>query len=306
LQTFLEGRSTQIGGEKAAELFVFRGKDGEYCFVCKDNVPLVLSSLLDEAKPQIKTLITVRWTKLLEDCSQESAMEDNDEFELLLARYTKKFAPSFIALLKHSQLPLLYLEKEKNKKLDTKKGSADLARFFVNGRLAPFETLLQINRKVLIHEVRLMLPMWYTIPVLANIILFFKKLKKKGQSPVKGDDCDEGAATANAPSLHPLEKKMVPEGHTSDSYLEELHNQWNKQINEAERRQLSEDVKSVIRQRVRNAQGSLKLTEESLDQFAKDTMFQSSAFSHINNRESLLRYIKLYAFKLLKNKSSRI
>jgi hypothetical protein len=97
---------------------------------------------------------------------------------------------------------------------------------------------------------------------------------------------------------------MVPPGYSFDSYLEELENRWSRLLDRKARENLIEDVKSLIRDKLRRAlklQKRFMLTRETISQIAHNIVTHNQALSSLNSRDSLILYSELFILKLLEN-----
>jgi hypothetical protein len=99
-----------------------------------------------------------------------------------------------------------------------------------------------------------------------------------------------------------LEAKMVPQGQSLDGYLAKLCERWARLLKEKDRKNLIEDVNSLVRDRIRRSARMLKpaqVTEDYLSGLASDLIQSFPALQHLQEN-SLELYVKLYVIKLLR------
>jgi len=95
--------------------------------------------------------------------------------------------------------------------------------------------------------------------------------------------------------------RLLPSGYTVDRYLGETQDRWNRLINPDAKKNLTEDVNSLIRDYLRRTIRSLRsapFTEERIAALA-DTLVETPILQKLPAKESLRIYIQLYITKLL-------
>ncbi|HON89742.1 MAG TPA: hypothetical protein PK746_09735, partial [Spirochaetales bacterium] len=95
----------------------------------------------------------------------------------------------------------------------------------------------------------------------------------------------------------------VPQNYTIDQYLMLLIDKWNTLINPEAKRNLVEDINSLVRDYLRKTLRSMKpssLTLERVDSMANN-LLRVPALMQIKNHGALREYIKTYFLKLLKH-----
>lgn len=318
LEEFIKTKTTKTGGlDQLPELLITHGLGGERWYVKKAKLLPLCVKLLGEARPRVKTAITQRWFKLMGDYRTDPAMDDDDAFDRELAELTDNFAPVLSALLQEKILYLVHEELE-----GTEAGIPEAGRLFYKGALAPMSELYLLSRKDLLVDVRMLLPFWYTIPVISGIIAFFKRLGRKkpktkqernsrsearrAEPAEREDDGEQKPQTVDRKTelkkaAKAVEKKLLPSGYTIDAYLDELEERWNRIINEQAKANLTEDVNSLIRDYLRKTARSLRastFTAERIEDLAK-TLSESPNLIRIQAKDSLRLYIQLYMVKLV-------
>jgi len=303
LDAYIKKRSTEPANPNELPDYVFfRIDDGTSWLVKKTKAFFVCAKLLADARPVIINAVYNRWKIMLKEYRKESAMEDNGEFEKLVAAYVKEHTPLLQTVLHDEKLRLIYAEMSVSKK-----GIAEMSRLFNKNELLPYRVLLNLKRKQILNDVKFLMPFWRVI--FFELIAFFKKGNKKKKS-LNEDDTDETPKKAKEPYEELKTKaqeagtKLVPSGHTLDSYLKDVSHRWVELINKQAYDALIEDVNSLIRDKVRHL---LRIKRNSLGRDAIDTMAytiidSSSGLRKIRDQGSLLLYTKLYIVKLFTTK----
>ena len=310
LETWLREKTTESENDKLPALLIIHGPDkGERFFLLKEKMLPLCFRFIAETRPKLKDEVSRHWRGLLSQYKTEPAMENDGDFEKLLARFTQKLKPMLLTLLEDPKLPLVSDETEQDGE-----GVPSSPRLFNRGQLLPYSVLFILNRKELLSDARLFLPFWYSIPIISSIIAFFKNLSGKRKaiklSAAKGlngeeyilDEKDRAAEIRAA--AEELEFDMVPAGYTMDSYLEELESRWSRLINRQARENLIEDVKSLVRDQLRRnlkIQKQFQLSQEVISQMASNTVTRTPPLAALNGRDSLILYAELYMIKLLQN-----
>jgi hypothetical protein len=309
LEEWLKRKTTESEANMLPHLLIIRGTDGAQLFILKNKAPALCSHLLALASIHVKEALSKHWRSLLSDFRSEPAMENNEKFEAALAVLTKKHSPLLAALLEDSKLSLVFDEVAKSST-----GISAPENIFAKGELLPYSSLLRIRRKQLLSDAKLMLPLWYAIPILSSIIAFFKKLAKgeknaKASGETDGEDTAEGFEEKDYAreiriAAQALEAVLIPQGHTLDSYMEELETRWGKLLDKQGLKNLIEDVKSLIRDSLRKTlryKKQFKTTHETVNEMAKEIIYSIPALASLSGKDSLILYAELYLVKLMGN-----
>ncbi|MDR3341828.1 MAG: hypothetical protein LBT14_03395 [Treponema sp.] len=312
LQAYLEAKTASKDNE-LPELLTLWGNNNEQWFVLRSRFFSLSVRLIIEVRPLVKQAMTERWLRLLKDFDSEPAMKNDEDFEKVLAYYTKEFIPPLAAMMHYKKLPFLYSENAL-----TQESVPETLRLYNQGKASSLKDLLLLNQEELVADIRMTLPFWYSIPLVVRIRTFFKNFGKqpepfiiKDASLKKGKHSNNAIAMMALPAkkdpILELEANLVPEGHTLDTYLTELQDRWNQLLDKQARENLAEDINALIRNRVRVTTRTLKsaqMTATQLDEMAADLMLQISDLNRLNEKNALQLYIKLDIIKLLQNKKN--
>ena len=306
LDKWIRQKTTEREKNKLPPLLIAQGDKGDRCFVLKEKMPALCARLLTIARINVKDALTKHWRKLISEYSREPAMDNNEEFEKLLFKFTETLCPSLTTLLDDPKLLLVYEEID-----ESDNAIPSPARVFANGKLLPYSTLLLVRRRELLQDVRLMLPFWYSMPILTAIIAFFKSLSRKKKTHKSSPAIPEAVETNMEEkdrsreikvAAQDLELLLVPAGYTMKSYLEELENRWSRLIDKKARENLIEDVKSLLRDNLRQTlriQKHFRPDQETISQMAQNIITRTPSLAVLNGRNSLILYSELYLIKLL-------
>jgi hypothetical protein len=314
LDEFLKTRSFFDGavetGKQLPPLLIFHNRFGEQIFVSKTKVFPMITRMLGETRPQVKKAITARWSKVIREFASESAMENDRDFEKLVAHYASQSAPTLMMLLDDKRLFLLQEEFAASQA-----GINSIKVYQASGTPTPLPVLLMVNRKDLLINVKIMLPFWYSIPVISSIIAFFKRLGNNKTKKAKTSQEQEFQEREN-PAVHSpvlaydikrvamdYQLQTVPAGKTTEQYLREMEDLWRKVMDPEAKKQLVLDVHSQIKRKLKpilDARGNRKITTQSIDEMADSIIMVSPSLAELNNSEKLHNYVALYVTKLLR------
>jgi hypothetical protein len=253
---------------------------------------------------------------MLQDFLREDAMDQDQEFENLLESFVNQFAPLIRIFTGDKRFYLIHTETERSRGLSPESSTI----FGSNGALLPFSDLLMLKRKNLLIDARLLLPFWYSIPILTAIIGFFKKLRsgkgrrrssRKHSQPAgnmeQGELADRAQWRALQSAARDYRSAIVPVGYTPESYLEELEDRWRKLLDKEEKKTLVENVRSLIRNKLRRTLRQKKhkrITQKTFPSIADSIMTESPILEQLDSREAVSLYIQVYIIKLIENMKS--
>ncbi|MCL2007237.1 MAG: hypothetical protein FWG77_04040 [Treponema sp.] len=306
LENWIKSKATESKNGELPELFILPGTaKNARSFVLKEKMlPLVLR-LLVEAQVQVKNAIFKRWSTLLLEFEREPAMESEKEFEKFLPKITEKQCPMLMSILMDPRIILIAEEQER-------KSVAISAKLFNKGQLLPYSVLLLLRRRDLLYDAKRTLPFWYTIPLIANIIFFFKGIfgqGKPGGSGRDGSDDSRISAGKNLPedikaAAKELSYSLTPVGNTHDQYMRELQDRWCLLLDKQARDHLVEDVHALARDNVRHAikvNKHFRPSYDSVRQIAWNVVSLNTTLSTLSTKDALLLYLELYILDLLGN-----
>jgi len=185
--------------------------------------------------------------------------------------------------------------------------------------------LLMLDRQEILTDSRILLPFWFTIPLISAIIHFFRRpKKKKARSPGKKivhqnetlEELEAEDKKSESPNdammqrklalkraVEDIEKRLISEGSTLEKELSAQLDQWNRNLDQGIKKNLTEDVNSLIRDYIRKIVKSIKAStfDRARVENLTATLVDSPGLSKIKNREALSAYVQLYIIHLIKN-----
>jgi hypothetical protein len=311
LEAWLREKTTKAEPGKLPDIVVIAFGQRPAIYVAKDRLLPLAVRLVGEARSALRPRVVDEWSKALREFERLEEMDDDEAFVASVLSRLGKEKPLLLALVEQRVLTLVYGEL---------KGSRDsipeLDSYFYHGELVRADRLLSLDRHELLVDARMLLPLWYSIPVLSAIVGFFRRLGKKkrskdgkpGAEARKEAPGGKSAKTAGerkaafVAQAAAIEKVIVPEGYTLDEWLDELERRWNTMINPKAKADLTEDVRSLVRDYLRGVLRTLKpsaLTKERLATLS-DNLCDSQALVKIKAHADLGLYVQAYMVKLLK------
>ncbi|HOX12777.1 MAG TPA: hypothetical protein PLB56_07725 [Spirochaetales bacterium] len=317
LEEWIRERTTRAETGRLPEILMPVTSRGQRWLVAKDRVLPLVVRLLGEARASIRTSLIAEWKSVLEVYASTPTMEDDAAYRRDLEERVAKGYPILFVLISERIFSLVY-----NELRETPDAVPELDRFFSKGDLVPIDELLDLRRKHMVTDVRNLLPIWYTLPILSGLFAFLFRLtsrkrarkerlasiaekasepktEKTGTSAKFSDRRIEFAAAAAK-----VEQVLLPEGYKLDEYLSVLINRWNTMLNPQAKADLTEDVNSLVRDYLRGLLRSLKpsnFTAERVKGLAA-TLADTPSLLKIRNHSALEEYIRLYMVRLLKTR----
>ena len=309
LEDWLLKNTTEAEENLLPPLLIIRGEGGRNMYVLKSKIPSLYASLITPARKDVKDALTLHWQEMLLAFNKEVAMNEDRDFDLLLSEFLKKCSPDLFVLLRDKKFPLVHSELEQGKDANL------LGRIFVKGRLIPLSSLLFLNRKEMLREIKLLLPIWYALPGIAPLINFWRNLfnkKKRIPSSVKDKEKQEdnvpkdSAKAAEVSAVKTLASDLIPEGYTLQAYMEKLENDWVPLVDKRARADLVKDVNALIKDnlwRKMRVQRAFTVNQESINQMAQTIVNFHPTLATISGKNSLIRYTELQLLRLISGKS---
>ena len=320
LKDYLHKKTQEAPVQELPEILVFKTFDDTRYFIFKSKVLQLILRLCTDARVSVLEAIKNQWMEVLRAFDMLPEMKDQKAFEDRLEREIRVQSPILSALLHSSFLPLLSYDASGGD--DTSKIS-----LFVNGQLLPYSDILLMSRQELLNDAKIMLPFWYTAPLISWIakMLFRppkskrnKKQKTKAEKYREEEEAkrkeDETTAmlsqnatvskkVAFREAARNVEQSFVPASSTLNRELDSYEKMWNHQIDKAAHDSLTEDVNSLIRDYIRKTLRTMKVESFTKDRIGSltESLMTAPGLQKIQNKDALSMYIKLYMIKLVKN-----
>jgi hypothetical protein len=279
-----------------------QGPLDERLYLKKEQYLPVCAAMLGEVQPQIKTTLTRRWSRLIRDYSSEPAMENDTDYEKLLKKLTNNVNPVLLTILENPKLLWAYEEIERTL------GTVPQAmRLFNRGVLLPFYVLYALRRKDVIADIKSGLPVWYSNPILHAILKFFKSLRRKKSTRSYGESDEKHTASGKKynklqDSALRIKSDILPEGQTTDEYLETLEERWCSLRDDDTRKTMIVGVKSLLKDNLRKTLRLKRLSwikREDLREIIDYLISQNGTLARLKDQEALRTYMELYMLKIM-------
>jgi hypothetical protein len=317
LEGRLHAKTTRAEAGALPELLVLAA-GGHRVYIATERALHLLVRLLGEARADIRARIIEQWRRLMADYRSTPAMSDDDAFRRELESQVSARFPLLEALIASRLLPLIYNDLAAKGELPP-----DLDRLFYKDDLVPLEELLGLSRKALAADTRMLLPFWYSIPILSGIARLLRRLGQGGRDASAGrgsvklgaDRSSETPQKAAAPkgqtaaqrraefaaAGRALASALLPSGYSVDEYLRELEGRWNTMLGVEAKANLLEDVNSLVRDYLRSVLRTMRgevLGAERVKNLAS-SLADSPNLRKIKNHQALELYIQLYMAKVI-------
>ena len=305
LEQYMQEKTTADGDDNLPTLLSFKTADGErYYIMLEKTVPLIIS-LVNDNRKKLRDVCLKKWYHQLIRFEQAEAMYTDSAFNLLLKSLCAEYVPVLYSLLSASFIPALAADKR-----ITEHQAAEIRRIFSHDRLLSYIDLFMLNRQELLTDAKILLPFWYTIPVISAIVAFFMRPKKaKNAEPSEKPEINALGAKRQqtAKKLSPREvasellAEFIPANKTLEDCIIEQLDLWNTIIDPAIRKQNADDVNSFIRDQVKIAhktQSFSKLTAERVHNLA-EAIINTPGLRKVKNKTALRFYTEYYILWLV-------
>jgi len=307
LTDFLQKKTSTCENFSVPDILTFRNSSGERFYVYADKLIPLLISLVTEHRDAVKDACVAKWAALLRNFKQDPAMKNDVAFHKFIKEICEVEANNIHSILSSSFMSALVLDKKIN---DAQAG--EIARLYPDGHLAEYGDILMLNRVELLNDAKILLPFYYTLPVISSIIAFFKGNGKKKKEKTKNEVINEKEEVTTKKVVRQkkvsfrdvamsLEKTFLPEGYTIEEALRKYLDSWNPILKSKERDNLTEDVNMFIRDYMRKIQRTLPASSvdvERISHLAKNIV-DTNNLAKIKDKKSLKAYTELYIIQLL-------
>lgn len=338
IQSYLAEHTQPPSNDALPDIIRTRTHENKDYYIRKEYVIPVVASGVNQASEEFKRLIVQHWTGLLKADKKMQAMHDDEAFERLLETNLKARYPVVTALLNPSLL--LLAERE------TAGGGGGNARTVINRvvdrklrELHSLAEILQLDRKTLYQDARLMLPFWQVVPGLAGVVRLLKRFLFGGgerradrraaaardgamvlsQNTDRSDrleDSEPDGAAEDAPAprrrsgagtvryqkaIRDLQREYLGENGDLDTALAQSIEQWNPLLDATAKKNLVEDVNALVRDFLRRMRVLSRNMppEKSRIHAMAEQLAKNDAFKEIKRKREFQRYLELYMLKLL-------
>ncbi|MFO8063786.1 MAG: hypothetical protein ACQETQ_06875 [Spirochaetota bacterium] len=167
-------------GERMPELLRIKAADGQEYYIRKDSVFKIVFPELHNASETFERELSDKWMAALKRNEQLKEMQDDTAFERVLTDMLKSRNPVLFGLLRFDILHVLATEQ---KLFGSAREELDRLLDRKNEKIRPLSVALDIDRRKLLSDTRLRLPVWQAVPVLRELTAFLKRLFLGEPSP---------------------------------------------------------------------------------------------------------------------------
>ncbi len=178
MHTYLEKKTKPGDDSTLPEIFRLKSSDRKEYYIAREVLlPLSVKKIQDASK-EYRKVYANDWAKQLEQIKKTQEMKNDEAFIRQLDSRIKAEDPLLGALLSYEMLfltlqdskPRYDVQQEVSRILDT-----------AHNRLIPMDELLRLNRRDILAQAKMSLPMWKTMPVLNRLFGFLKSFLSGAQ-----------------------------------------------------------------------------------------------------------------------------
>jgi len=298
LQNFMKKKTSTSEKYIIPDILTFTNSSNDRFYLLTEKVVPLLISLINEARKPVRELCIKKWHEMLLNFEQDESMKSDAAFNELLKETTSHSTPNLHGLLNAPFILSIIADPRLNEIQ-----AMEINRIFPAGKPAAYNEILMLNRYEILSNTKILLPFWYTIPIISSIIAFFKRKKKKPQpvQPEKKETVYKKPKLKLKDVAEKIAAEFLSEGMTIDQALEKSLDEWNHTLGHPARENLTEDVNALIRDYLRGINRTVSITSFTADRvrgLAK-TLLESPGLSKIKERKALQDYTELYIIKLV-------
>ncbi|MCR4790061.1 MAG: hypothetical protein K5839_03165, partial [Treponemataceae bacterium] len=320
LNNYLHEKTTSLENSNLPLILVFKDNQGTTLFIKKEKVMQLVVRLSAVSRDSIIAKIKNEWIAAYKNFTTLDEMKEDKPFQEKLEKCTASIQPILYALLNSNFLSLVNYEANA-----TGTDEYSKTNLFINGKLIPYSDILMIDQNEIIADIKLILPFYYTNPIISRILGFFLKSRtkktKSGKSKSSSDDFssfDNDDEEIRAPkvtkssgnhkddlknAVKKIEEQLVPANSSLNHEMSSYLSKWNFQLDKQKRDNLTEDVNCLVRDYIRKVLRTMKGSTFTLEriQHLTEELVASKGLEQIRDKSALSEYIQLYIISLLKN-----
>ncbi|MFW5688919.1 MAG: hypothetical protein ACOC1U_05030, partial [Spirochaetota bacterium] len=198
---YISERITSPDGESLPEMIRVRCHDGQEHYLFRDFVPHVTVEHVFTARKSLRDYFIETWKEYLQRNRRPPEMTEDAAFAERVEERLREDDPLLHTLLNYN---LLYLSRhEVNVPSDL---AAELDEVFhpTEPRLRPLPEILNLDRKRLLTDARLLLPFWQAMPVLSSIVAFLKRVFVGRPEEERASSRERRSRRRRAPTAEPV------------------------------------------------------------------------------------------------------
>ena len=302
LQKFMKEKTAVSEKYIVPDILSFTNASDERFYVLAEKtVPLIIS-LINDSRKLVRDECITRWRNILLHFYQDDSMKNEASFADFIRTITAETAPNLYGVLNAPFSTALLSDPRLNEVQNI-----EINRIFPDGKLASYSEVLMLNRTELLSDTKMLLPFWYGIPFIYSIVAFFKRPRNKRQKDNTQKKKNEQQNIIKTKftlkdAAENISSEFIPDGMTFEEAHKKYLDEWNHNLNETVRNNLTNDLNALIRDYIRGIQKTLSsanFTPERVRGLAQ-TLANTQNLRKIKNSKALTKYIELSILKIIK------
>ena len=182
MHSYLEKKTKPGDSESLPDIFRLKSADRKEYYVAREVLlPLSVKKIQDASK-EYRKVYTAEFAKQLEAIKKTQEMKNDEAFIQQLDTRVKKEDPLLGALLSYEMLFLTLQDSKPRYDVNQ-----EISRILdaAHSKLIPMDELLRLNRRDILAQAKMSLPMWKTMPVINRLFGFLKNFLSGSQMKPK-------------------------------------------------------------------------------------------------------------------------
>ncbi|NCN05546.1 MAG: hypothetical protein GW949_07935 [Spirochaetales bacterium] len=173
LHTFIAENMRSKDGTRLPTLFRSILPGDKEVFIVYETLPLIVASQLPKAQKEFRDFYLYSWQSAFIEGRTLSTIESEKKFALHVESRLRERYPLLFSILKFDTLYLV--SQEANTKAEIRQALVGLL-VLKDQVIKPYTDILNLNHGRLLADTKILLPFWIVIPVLKDVVQFFRKL----------------------------------------------------------------------------------------------------------------------------------
>lgn len=173
VNTYVADRLKAPEDDSLPEMIRIRTSDGKEYYLYRDYVPHVAMDHVFRQRKELRDYYIDTWKNSLQKNTRLPEMTDDDAFTASVEHQLKEHDPLLHTLLNYN---LLYLSRRETNVPEDLAHELDEIFHPREPRLRPLAEILNLDRKKLYTDAKLLLPFWQAMPVLSSFVAFLRRV----------------------------------------------------------------------------------------------------------------------------------
>ena len=223
MHQYLEKMTKSADSGSLPEILRLKSSDRKEYYVAREVLLPLTAKKMQDASKEYRKVYTAEWAKQLEAIKKTPEMKNDEEFVLRLEDRVKNEDPLLRALLSYEMLFLTLQDSKPH--YDVHQEISRILNTAAN-KLSPMDEILRLNRREILAQAKMSLPIWKTTPVINRLFGFLKKflsgaqLKQAKKTKRKSQASDKSIAAGTKllgaggepPRTRPAQAEPAPSG----------------------------------------------------------------------------------------------